>query len=382
MIGTTRDTTFIRSAMACALAAAGMAAHAQSNVTIYGIIDSTVEAASAKGATAAGKDVPQLWRENSNSSLIGFKGTEDLGGGMSAMFQIEYGLNVDQGTGGAPNRDTFVGLAGGFGSVKMGFLTSPMRGLGGKLNWIPGSTSIANNIGIFTTLNGQALGLNSRIPNAVIYNSPKVSGFEGALMYSFAESKPAKNDSAFGLGLTMDRDPFWVGYAYEARKDRGVLAAMPSTDWEHRLAVRYTWGDTKFSLGFDRHGSDGTYGTGAGAGNGTTQRDAFGLAVSHTVGLHEFIGHVVRANNLKCSGAATTGQCAAANVSETNASQWALVYHYWLSKRTMLQAFATRITNARNAKYDFDVNPVTADYATRPAGADPTGVGFGIRHAF
>jgi hypothetical protein len=48
----------------------------------------------------------------------------------------------------------------------------------------------------------------------------------------------------------------------------------------------------------------------------------------------------------------------------------------------MLQAFATRITNARNAKYDFDVNPVNADYATRPAGADPTGVGFGIRHAF
>jgi len=374
--------TMRKLALAGAMGMGALGAQAQSNVTIYGVLDGTVETASAKGATVAGQDVAQRYRENSNSSLIGYKGSEDLGGGLRAIFQIEYGLNLDVGSGGAPNRDTFVGLAGELGSFKMGFVTSPMRGLGGKLNWIPGSTSIANNIGIFTTLNGQQLGLNSRIPNALLYNSPTISGFEGALMYSVAESKPAKNDSAWGLGLTMDRQPLWIGYAYEARKDRGVLAATPSTDWEHRLAVRYTLGDTKFSLGWDRHGSDGLYGTGAAAGEGTTQRDAFGLAVLHAIGQHELIGHYVRANHLKCSGAASTGQCAAANVNDTGASQWALVYHYWLSKRTMLQAFATRITNGRMAKYDFDVNPVTADYATRPAGADPTGVGFGIRHSF
>src|SRR5438045_2531889 len=117
-------------------------AGAQANVTLYGVIDVTAEVVKATGSSVPGKDVTSINKVSSNSSNFGFTGNESLGNGLSAFFQIETGFNADTGTGTVASRDTFLGLGSEtMGSIKMGFMTSPLRGMGGKLNFIPGSTS-------------------------------------------------------------------------------------------------------------------------------------------------------------------------------------------------------------------------------------------------
>src|SRR5579871_3660187 len=84
-------------------------AHAQSSVTLYGVVDTTVEMVRTTGANK-GSDLSWTGRQVSNSALWGMKGQEDLGGGLSAIFQIEYGYNGNNGSG-PSGRDQFVGLS-------------------------------------------------------------------------------------------------------------------------------------------------------------------------------------------------------------------------------------------------------------------------------
>ncbi|WP_322013413.1 porin [Paraburkholderia sp. J12] len=400
-----------------ALSACAMA-HAQSSVTLYGVADTTVEWVRTTGANQ-GHDVPSTFREDSNSSAWGMKGLEDLGGGWSAIFQIEYGYNVNSGSGPSA-RDQFVGLSSTtYGTLQFGYLTSPMRGLGGRLNFIPGSTSIANNIGVMTTLNGTQTNLNARLANSIMYTSPTVmQGLSGQLLYSPGGGNVSPTNSsvsgtagtansgmyAWGGGLQYAHGPLYAAYAYESRRDQdllgagaglsgaasagmGVAAAGYSNDYEHRIAVRYEAnffpaGSTTFAVGWDRLGSNGTFGSGAKAGGGEVYRDAFAFNVMQKVGPQDFILSYSFDRPLSCSGAATNGQCSSAERPHTGAQQMVFAYHYWLSKRTMLEAYVSRIHNSSFATYDFDTNPVVSSVAARAPGGSPTGAGFGMRHYF
>ena len=99
-----------------ALAVAGvlsapLAAQAQTaNVTLYGRVNMTVEAVQVR-SQPEGVSEPWIYRVNSNSSRLGVRGTESLGGGLNAIFQIESNVSADTGvSGGLGNRETFVGL--------------------------------------------------------------------------------------------------------------------------------------------------------------------------------------------------------------------------------------------------------------------------------
>src|ERR1700688_4160657 len=108
-------------ALAVLGASAGVASAQQSNVTIYGIVDAGV--AYKNDGNPAGNTL-SLESGQQNSSRLGFKGTEDLGGGLSAIFTLENGFNVDNGTLGNTSRlfgrQAWVSLNGGFGSAKLG----------------------------------------------------------------------------------------------------------------------------------------------------------------------------------------------------------------------------------------------------------------------
>src|SRR5687768_6298149 len=92
------ETCMKKSLIALAVMAAAGAASAQSSVTLFGIVDATL--AWGRGTVA---DRFQLTNSGYNSSRLGFRGTEDLGGGMSASFWLEAGVNNDNGTGAATN---------------------------------------------------------------------------------------------------------------------------------------------------------------------------------------------------------------------------------------------------------------------------------------
>ena len=105
---------------------APLAAHAQTaNVTLYGRLNLDFEVVNGRqaGATASNPNVTRL---SSNSSRFGVRGTESLGGGLNAIFQIESSINGDTNSGQPGGRETFVGLQGSWGTFKMGQFLMPL----------------------------------------------------------------------------------------------------------------------------------------------------------------------------------------------------------------------------------------------------------------
>lgn len=397
-----------------ALAIAGLsgAAFAQSNVTIYGVMDATFDNVKATGSAASATDFQSRNRINSNSSYIGFKGTESLGNGLAVAFQIETGLQsanggsettTAAGVTGWDNRDTYVGLAGGFGTVVFGNVTGPTRALGAKLDVNSGATGIGSNnallgkgalaaAGATGIGGGGASPFDQRISNAIAYISPNMGGFSGVIGYSTgfndagnANGLQGKQDAGIGssaqgntawtLGLNYDNGPIYVGYAYtrvsttndgSSTKD-GLLGALSKAE-DNRLGGMYNFGAGTVGLLWDQP----KYTT-SGANQIALKTSVWYLPVTFNVGAGKIIAQYGHANS-------TT------NTTNTGAKHFELGYEYSMSKRTTLKALWSQITNDSNAQYDYlyGVSKAnsTATSAGVTAGADPKGLSLGIRHSF
>lgn len=148
--------------IALAIASLSGAAFAQSNVTIYGVADVGYDFMSATGGTEnttnnANKGIASKGRVATVGSYFGLKGAEDLGGGMKAVYQIENEFDVSP-TGsarqtGLANRDSFVGLAGNFGTVAAGWLSSPHRSMAAKFDLMPGAVGSGSSINVIGRIN-------------------------------------------------------------------------------------------------------------------------------------------------------------------------------------------------------------------------------------
>lgn len=238
------------------------AASAQSGVTMYGIVDMSV--AHGTGSVA---DRTQLFSGSLLGSRLGFRGTEDLGGGMAASFVLEAGLNGDSGTG-APtntnnqatgaalpglaggqgltfNRISYVALSGGWGQVRLGRDYTPTfvaqaafdpDSIGSGL-WAPQSA-----VGSLVTLAHPA---GVRASNSIGYYLPKMGGFTGQLMYATGENPSnagATQDDGnlMGVRLGYNLGAFDVGIATETIKAAAV------GDLKHTvLGASYNFGVAK-----------------------------------------------------------------------------------------------------------------------------------------
>lgn len=159
-----------------ALAVAGVvsapAFAATANVDVYGAVRMSVDRTDTDG-------VGSEWQIEDRVSRIGFKGAEDLGGGLKAIWQIEQGITVDSDAGafgGAGLRNTFVGLSGGFGTVLLGRHDTPYK-LAGSADLF--GDTIADSQGTSGII-GYG-GFDTRASNTVAYVSPTVSGFHAAV---------------------------------------------------------------------------------------------------------------------------------------------------------------------------------------------------------
>lgn len=214
------------------------AASAQTNVTIYGVVDAGI--AFDNGGAAAGK----TWKLQSgqqNGSRIGFKGTEDLGGGLSASFTLENGFATDDGTlGNSPagtnrlfGRQAWVGLNGGFGSVKLGRQYTPLYN--SALAVDPFGLNLSGNLQKAFGYGLYNVDPLSRADNTISYTTVNLSGFTGSATYSFGEQ--AGNFSAnnnFGAGLSYANGPINAQLAYNKVHSAGLtltgnLAAEATT---------------------------------------------------------------------------------------------------------------------------------------------------------
>lgn len=203
-------------------------AHAQSSVTIYGLIDTGVSYNSNVAKTPAANGNGSKFALNSgviNGSRIGFKGVEDLGGGLNAIFQLETGFSND--TGAADNsgelfrRKSVVGLSGGFGTVLLGRQTDFLDDIG-ALTSVADFGGIVNNVG-----SGAARLQGTRTNNSVRYNTANLGGFTGSLIYGFGEKAGStSNGNAYGIGGKYENAGLALAAGYYQSKASGADTAF------------------------------------------------------------------------------------------------------------------------------------------------------------
>lgn len=201
---------------------AATASFAQSTVTLYGVVDLGYQSSK---ATIGDVTVKQSAMANGTQSggRIGFKGTEDLGGGLKANFVVENGITPDESTTafGTSNRQSYVGVEGGFGSLNLGrqyTLHHVNQGAGDMV----GNITHAGYIG----------GLDSlvRVSNAFTYTSPSFSGFTVAAQIGLGETVTGpdvadtattgteKKNELTAFRLAYANGPLSAGFAHETVK--------------------------------------------------------------------------------------------------------------------------------------------------------------------
>lgn len=201
-------------------------AHAQSSVTIYGIIDASLSYNS-KVATTGNGNGNRMGVDSGaiKGSRIGFKGSEDLGGGMKALFNLENGFNVDSGAaaqgGTLWGRTSTVGLSGGFGTVLLGRQKD-------FTDDIAAFTSVNDFGGMVSQVHARDLDRTNgeRVNNSIRYNTNNYNGFYGSLIYGFGEQAGQNTaGQSFGIGGAYSNGPFNIGLSYFQSKKGGTSGA-------------------------------------------------------------------------------------------------------------------------------------------------------------
>ena len=224
-----------KSLIALAVLAASGASFAQSTVTLYGVADLGYNTDKKTVGTVATKTTGLT--SILSGSRLGFRGTEDLGGGLKANFVMEYAVQPDEAATSMANRQSFVGLSGGFGSVNLGRQYTQIHGVQGTFD-ANGNATAAGWLGGGTSTVRQS--------NAIVYSTPSFSGFSAAVELGFAEAAQggstnvtgnAGNTTAFGLGyangpLTVKAASETIKLARLSYTAPGVVPAVAATPTE------------------------------------------------------------------------------------------------------------------------------------------------------
>ncbi|GGH61299.1 porin [Comamonas phosphati] len=338
-----------------ALAVTGAtAAMAQSSVTLYGRINTTIEHQKLGDQKATGMV--------NNASRWGIRGTEDLGGGLKAGFALESGFNSDTGTGSAwthPTtgmsfaRQSEVNLSGGFGMVRLG-------------NFVPESYyATADYVSMHnhdTGPSSDALyydpvwfgGLSTK--NKIGYRTPSMGGLvvDGAVSLHEKDPTVGPSRNGYDLAANYNTGPLHLGAGYSS----------VNSNWQASLRGLYTFGQFTVGAYYQRNKDANQWST---TGNGS--RNNFRLSGMYALGASEFHVNVGRANSWS-------------NVANSAATQWTLGYNYNLSKRTKIYTYYTRINNGANADYLNGGSTIAAVKAAGAKGNDFSSFAVGVRHAF
>ncbi|RYF30524.1 MAG: porin [Comamonadaceae bacterium] len=353
-----------KSLIALAVLAAAGAASAQSSVTLFGVVDATL--AFGKGSIA---DKTQLTNSGYNSSRLGFRGTEDLGGGMSASFWLEAGLSNDNGEGAAVgnnnnqaipgaiaavrpgsqgltfNRRSTVSLAGGWGEVRLGRDYSPQ--FWNLTVFDPFGT---NGVGTTQTLNSIITGVTAvRASNSIGYFLPgNLGGFYGQVQYYMGENLEngaATEDDGKGLGLR-------VGYA---AGPFNVALALSRTDYaagdvkQNNLGGQWDFGVAKLQAHVSKDS------------NGSVDGKGFLVGGLIPVGAGEI--------------RVAYSQYKVDLAGDPKSRKIAVGYVHNLSKRTALYTTYARVKNSGGAASALNGSSTAANTSS-------SGFDFGVRHSF
>jgi predicted porin len=231
-------------AVAIATAFAAPAFAATSNVDVYGKLHMSVNWYNDQPS-----DINDIGI-SSNASRFGLKGSEDLGGGLKGIWQIESGLNLDEQNGMLANRNSFVGLSGGFGTALLGNHDTPLKLVGRKVDLFGDTIADSRNV-----MGG---GSDGRAQNVAAYLTPSMSGFSGAVAFTtdFKQSGStslgdSEEGSAWNLSAAYENGPIYVGFGY----GDGDYHENNNLEEHWRLAGAFNFGDFKVVGQYDALGS-------------------------------------------------------------------------------------------------------------------------------
>lgn len=344
-----------KSLIALAVLAASSAAMAQSSVTLFGIVDANVGYVNHSGA--ANKSVYGVGTSGNATSRLGFRGTEDLGGGLKAGFWLEGELFNDAGNPAGFNflRRSTVSLMGGFGEVRLGrdytptYLPFIKYDVFGQVG-IGRNESLLRNWGGSTTADASAV----RQSNIVSYYSPNMSGFTGGLGYGFDEKTTGKEGRYVGVYGAYDNGPLSAALGFERRN---VNAAGATDQDKMTLGASYDLKVAKL-VGLVQQ-------TKLKTGSVSNKYNAYALGVTAPVGAGE-----VKAQYAMYDQKAI----------DSKAHHLSLGYVHNLSKRTALYGTVAYMKNKDASALGLNALGVTA--GGPGAGNNQTGMQLGIRHAF
>lgn len=360
--------------IALAAVAASSAALAQSTVTMYGVVDLSVE--SVKGTHS----VSRVSSSNHTTSRFGLRGSEDIGGGLRGNFVLETAVGADVGTSGGTSgssveasrttrffdRAAWLGLSGGFGELRLGRQDTPIGAIAGNTAILGGQAY--DDLAIVGTFAASSNAYR-RTDNAITYVLPKLAqGLTAQLQYStdvnggeVADSDAGKH---YGLSVQYAGGPFGAGLGYlyakadnnEDSKNKAVLAY-----------ASYNFGPAKLTGYFNRDTQT----------NAADARKVYGVRVDVPVS-SAFTTQV----SFSQAKDINFGRNVANNAASTDndAKIIALKGTYSLSKRTAVYGLFTHVSN------DDGANRVVASAPTSSAadmvGKNSRGLAVGVRHAF
>lgn len=213
-----------KSLIALAVLAASGAAMAQSSVTLYGIADVWVGRTSATDFDGAKTSKTAMESGGLNGSRWGVKGSEDLGGGLKAVFKLEQGFKLDTGTataGTAFSRQAYVGLEGGFGAVSFGNTWTAMDDiLGASNSGFDSALSASNNVLAVPAV------YSSNPGNTIKYTSPSFGGITAGFSHSLKEAGAivgAGHDGITDFSLSYAAGPAAANFAYQIQKNPAAI---------------------------------------------------------------------------------------------------------------------------------------------------------------
>lgn len=388
---------------------------AQSSVTIYGKLYPYVVQEKGNGPTAPGSAVSTLSGSlsatngvgdvsglQSGNSRIGFRGVEDLGGGLKAIFQLETQVAVDTGVGGAGgtgafwNRDTFIGMNGGFGEVRLGEMDTIFKTYGDTIGFLgvssgtPMSTSnIMRKPGFGTSNNAR---FHERRPNSVAYETPQFAGVTAGAQIATSEGVSVTANPGLGsaktysFGVKYDNGPLYLALAHEihanwfggssqapsALRNTGATDNVKARDTATQATVEWRI-NKQNKVEFDWIRKDYKENAVALGRFKNYSNDAFQVSFeSRLTDQWRLSGHYVMSKAGSCERATT-----ACSTDGLEGKKYMLGGGYYFSRRTMVFALYNQVVNGKSARFS-----AASEFGAPNPGEDFRQVIVGVSHSF
>jgi len=340
------------------------------NINVYGRLDLSYDFIN-NGSSAAGVAGANKSNVSSNVSKLGLKGAKGLSDGLSAIWQIEQQINIDNTGGTFATRNSFLGLkSDSAGTVLLGRHDTPYKLATRKLDIF--GDSIADNRALLggvtsnTTVDSASTAFDGRQPDIIYYSTPNMGGFTGMIAYANLKeantTAAAAKDSLLSLAATYKADSFYGSLGYEDHKLDSVRAGGKESAW--KLGLGYTL-DT-FDLGFVYENTSDNL-------TAITGADRFGHNAYYLAGKYKMGMSAIKLAYGKAGQRGATAN--------TGANQFSLGYDHGMSKRTKLYAIYSRISNETASDYGFSQSTAAAG-TINGIGSSPSVVSLGMQHDF